>query len=155
MRTDTEINGQIKALKAQKHDNAIRRTLKESCYDQLFFTYEAHYKKKVHFAYLANQSCYDAYAILCKEGDWLHDGQNDEGHHLDMIELLEKDAVFMDWNEAVRNLCSKCIKYLPLNQVVLNYTKALRVNAAKTVELALNRQRKLNEKASRLESTQH
>ena len=146
------IDKQIEVLQAKKHDNAIRANLKKHCYDTLFFTYEANYKKKVHFAYLAYESSYDGYAILCMEDEWLDDGKSDEGHKLDIVELLDNEAIFMNWEEAVRDMCPKCKKYLSLRQVVLDNAKALRLEGDKILLGATTAKAKLYQQASRLEN---
>jgi len=146
-----QIDKEIEILQNQKHINKINKSLKEYCYDTLFFTYEPKFKHKVHFAHLVYESTYDCYVILCKGGDWLHDGKDDEGHHLDMVKLLKKEAVFMNWDEAIRDVCHICSKYLSLNQVITNYTNALRAKGDKIVELALSKQIELNEWANKLD----
>ncbi len=148
--TNTQIDKRIELLQTKKHKNAIMENLKKHCYDTLFFTYEANYKNKVHFSYFAYSSSHDCYAVLCKEDEWLDDG-SDDGHKLDIIELLDEEAVFMNWEEAVRDMCPKCKKYLPLNQVVIANAKALRLQGDEVLNEATDTKTKLYKQASRLE----
>ena len=85
---NSRIDRQIKSLQSMKHTNTIKRNVKANCYDTLFFTYEAEYKKKVHFAYLASTN-YDRYAILCQEDERLS-SHFDEGHPLDITEFTDE-----------------------------------------------------------------
>ena len=146
---NSQIDRQIKSLQSKKHTNTIKRNVKSNCYDTLFFTYEAEYKKKVHFAYLASTTYY-CYAILCQEDEWLS-SHRDEGHPLDIIELLDGEAIFMNWDEAVRDMCFKCKQYLPLYQVILSSTKAIRLSGDEILTRAKSTQTKLYRQATRLE----
>ncbi len=149
-----EIDRQIKSLQTKKHNITIKENVKEHCYDTLFFTYEANYKKKVHFAYLADRhtdfSGRNSYAVLCKEGKWLS-AFHDDGHYLDIVKLLDGEAIFMNWDEAVRDMCSECQEYLPLSQVVLDNAKVLRLKGDKVLAAATVTKGKLNKQANRLE----
>jgi len=144
------IDKQIKLLEKQKQLNTIKENLKNNCYDTLFFTYEAGYKKIVHFAYLANRGSYGSYAILCMEDKWLHDGRDWEGHKLDMIELVDGEAIFMNWDEAVRNICPKCLRHLSLNSVILESVKALKLKMNEASKRASNTQSILYKQSERL-----
>lgn len=152
--SNTQIDRQIESLKAKKHDNAIRGNIKKKCYDTLFFTHEAHYKKRVHFAYLANgDELYGNYALLCREDKWF--SFSDDGAHLDIVELLDKKAYhnWMDWDETLVNLCSECKKYLSLNKVVAENAKALRLEGDRILKAARTKKEKLYKQANRLDLT--
>lgn len=135
-----QIERKIKALEVEKHKAAIKENVTKHPYNTLFFTYGSNYRNKVHFAYLACKGMYDSYALLCEEDDWRGDGRDDEGHMLDMIELIENEAIFMDWKEAVQCLCPECISYLSLNQVITNYISELKSQWAREEKLAKKRQ---------------
>ena len=152
---NAEIDKQIKKLEAEKHFNTIKKNLKESCYDTLFFTKEANYKKKVHFAYLTNgsrDSLFSDYSLLCQEDEWV--SFPDDGSMLDIVELLDKNAYhnFMDWKEVLNNLCPECTKYLSLSQVVLNQATALRKEEGRISQRANDKSIKLHKQATLLES---
>ncbi|KKL12657.1 hypothetical protein LCGC14_2533560 [marine sediment metagenome] len=145
-----QIDKQIKSLESQKHENTIRGNLKKNTYDTLFFTYEANYKNRVHFAYLAYESTYDCYSILCMEDEWLDDGRDDEGHKLDISELLDNEAIFMSWKEAVRDMCPKCSKYLSLSKVILDNAAALKLEGEEIISIATSEKTELSKQVSRL-----
>ena len=147
---NTQIDKQIKALESEKYNNTIRKNLKKNRYDTPFFTYEANYKKKVHFSYLASTSCgHNSYAILCKEDAWLS-SYYDDGYPLSIIELLDGEAIFMNWKEAVRDICPKCAKYLSWNSVILENAKKLKLKGDKILKNALDTKSNLYEQSERL-----
>lgn len=146
----TKIDKQIEGLQAKQHDNVIRANLRKHCYDTLFFTYHANYKKKVHFAYLAYTSGNYCYAVLCKEDEWLS-SHHDEGHPLDIVKLLDGEAIFMNWKEAVRDMCPECKKYLSMKQVLIDNAKALRLEGDKILQRATTTKAKLYQQALQVE----
>ncbi len=144
------IDAQIRGLKAKKRDLAIKRNLGKSSYDTLFFTYEANCNQKVHFAYLADYEGYECFAVLCKEDQWLS-SRHDEGHELGIVELLDGEAIFMTWDEAVGALCGECAKYLSLEAVLLNGANVLRAEGDRILKAGKADHRKLHRQARRLE----
>lgn len=145
-----QIDKQIKTLQTRKHINTIKGNLKKHCYNTLFFTYQANYKYRVHFSYLAYASGHYCYAILCKGDTWLADG-SDDGHQLDIVKLLNNEAIFMNWKEAVRDMCPECKKYLPLSQVVRDNAKAIRREGDRRLEKATLAKETFYQWATRLE----
>ena len=154
MASNTQIDHQIGKLQTERADNILKKNSNESCYDTLFFTYEVGYKKRVHFAFLADRSGYESYSVLCRDNDWLSN-HDDDGYPLDISELFGKKAIFMDWAEAVKSICPRCLKYHSLNKVLLNNAKALRLKGEDIITSALVKQAKLNKQASWLEKYTH
>ena len=149
------IDAQINALKEKKHVLAIKKNLRNHTHDTLFITHDFSYKYVVHFAYSPEDA---NFAILCKEGAWLSDtytfgqGGKPDGNELDTVRLLDNDAIFMTWDEALKNLCPKCSQYLSLKDVLQNKADALKLEADTTLKAAETHKRELYKQARRLES---
>ena len=151
------IDAEIDALKEKKHVLAIKRNLRNHKYDALFITHNLSYKYVVHFAYEPSDDYSDSFAVLCKGGDWLSTsyaygrGGKPDGSELDIVRLLDNDAIFMTWNEAMKNLCPECSQYLSLKDVLQNKADALKLEADTTLKAAETAKKKLYKQARRLE----
>ncbi len=149
------IDAQINALKEKKHILATEKNLRNHIHDTLFITHDFSYKYMVHFAYSPEDA---HFAILCKEGAWLSDtytfgqGGKPDGSELDIVRLLDNDAIFLTWEQTTTSLCPECSRYLSLGDVLKNKANSLRLEADEVLENAETAKKKLYKQARRLES---